>query len=781
MSLNPKYIPLGYLQDYFVDKQTGFPLAAGIVTFYSDISRITLKPVFELTGSPPDYTYTELPNPLILSNVGTFVDEDGNDIIPYAYPYDEDGNILNYYITVKNSGSTLQFTREGVPNVSATAIEMQGVTNYVPNGQFIAHQDIPADTTHEAGEIRQAVTPIAFGDWTFERPDSSNAKDFVYFDREGQYVTNPTANPRYSLRVVCEQVGTTGNTYKDVRLKFDDVNKFASSTQMYTFSLTAKSNNAVTDNLSFILIKNFGTGGSATAETFIKQITINQTYNIYNIFFMFGENTGKVIGLLDDDYVQLVIRYPLNELFDISVVDILQTFNTVSIAEYPEYSERQQLYQSLTPPLPESDGSSLYLPMILTQNGFIYDDSTVGTVKLFSNQATAPAGYVLAFGERFEASLRSIEGIPYTRIQGKYKKDAGNNQFYMLYGTGSNYFMAIQDSQLNDEFVRIVNNDTGAVIATADGAVPTGFSFNTIHIGADYSSLSYMYVDYGGDYQQAFVIKRLLVGAPPFDSVGTSGFTNIMLQTTNSLTADTATMISVFKTLPATGLAGKYISFYSISSGGTDQYYLWYTVDGAGSDPMGGGTGILVKLRSTDDARTVAIKTSQAISGFNETTIGVTLAASIPPGSYFTVNAAPSENYYIWYTKDGAGVDPAVSGRVGIEVDVLTGETAIQVATKTINAINLKYFAVPDLSNQSLRFAENGVESVTLAGDTMARYVISPQNIEHAFSFQYQTFKTPATYPSQGGPDQIYYDSLASNTYLDTHGDNTSLIPCIKI
>lgn len=105
------------LQDYLVDKDTGGPLAGGIVTLYEDTQRQTLKNWYYLTGIPTAYTWTALDNPMILSSVGTIQDPQGNDVIPYYYPFDENDSTISqkYYITVTNYNGVPQWTRENFP------------------------------------------------------------------------------------------------------------------------------------------------------------------------------------------------------------------------------------------------------------------------------------------------------------------------------------------------------------------------------------------------------------------------------------------------------------------------------------------------------------------------------------------------------------------------------------------------------------------------------------------------------------------------------------------
>lgn len=67
-------------------------------------------------------------------------------------------------------------------------------------------------------------------------------------------------------------------------------------------------------------------------------------------------------------------------------------------------------------------------------------------------------------------------------------------------------------------------------------------------------------------------------------------------------------------------------------------------------------------------------------------------------GTYFLINSANDETeYYFWYkTSGGSSVDPALAGKTGIRVEIATGETAANVASKTRDAINS--LAVNDFS-----------------------------------------------------------------------------------
>jgi len=56
-------------------------------------------------------------------------------------------------------------------------------------------------------------------------------------------------------------------------------------------------------------------------------------------------------------------------------------------------------------------------------------------------------------------------------------------------------------------------------------------------------------------------------------------------------------------------------------------------------------------------------------------------------GKYFEFSS-PTTDYYGWYTLDAAGADPAIPGKTGVQIDLLTGDGDTGVATKTAAAIN---------------------------------------------------------------------------------------------
>lgn len=57
--------------------------------------------------------------------------------------------------------------------------------------------------------------------------------------------------------------------------------------------------------------------------------------------------------------------------------------------------------------------------------------------------------------------------------------------------------------------------------------------------------------------------------------------------------------------------------------------------------------------------------------------------------TYFELRSAPSNDlFHVWYSVDGAGVDPAPLNSTGIKVDINTGDSSLIVATATVITIN---------------------------------------------------------------------------------------------
>lgn len=710
MSLDPRYICASDLELYLVDKTSGLPLSGGIVTFYSDLNRAQKKKIYTISGTAPNYSFIELPNPSQLSAVGTFQDEGNNNVVPYYYPYDADGEQELYFITVESSTGVEQFTREAWPPSAAQAsggnLEANAV-NYIPNGQFVAHTDVPADPINNIpfGQITQSITEIAQGGFNFHRPSGSTAIDNVQFFRYGEYVDNPSASPRYSVQIV-NSTTNPSDSYKDLRIRFDDVNKFASLVDEYTFAFNGETFNSGDFQVTFNLIKFYGTGGSpsATEVITITEFNITSIQTLFQVSFNFGTNEGKGIGTNNDDFIELALQFPTNITFGGQFTDFMMFFGNVNILNFPPTTTNDFISRSLVPPPPEGDGSNLFLPLVLTKEGLGYDDSSIGHVEADTSGSDAYTGSVStttnlikADGSQYLTAGYSPLGIPYARLQKKYQIDTLSG--FPRYGTGDKFVTA--ESQ-GDPILIISTNKFGTAIPCADGTLSTGFNFFPICAA---STLGFGIKAYLSN-STTITAFTTVAGTVTSWTAGNSGFTVSTFQDPSGVS--TRAVFRIIVTVP-TLLASKYFTFHS--SPGNVSYYMWFTVDGTGTDPAPGGTGVRVNLKSTYSAAEVAYVVQRALSGCQLDAVTVTAGNTVSPGSYFTFTpSGTTQQYTVWFTVDGAGTAPVISGTFLIRVDILSSDTDIQVGTKTGSFINSTYFAVPNYEGQFLRgYDPNGL------------------------------------------------------------------------
>lgn len=170
MALDERYIVASDIEQYYVDKDSGLPLSGGTLEFFRDIARTTPKPVYQLSGAPPAYTYTSMGALITLSAVGTVQNSGGDNEVIYYFPFDADGNLDLYYIVVRDSNGTEQFTREAWPNITASddpTKDIFPIQNQMANPQFtkvFINEDFT--TTYTVSAATSEVFAFA-PDWDF--------------------------------------------------------------------------------------------------------------------------------------------------------------------------------------------------------------------------------------------------------------------------------------------------------------------------------------------------------------------------------------------------------------------------------------------------------------------------------------------------------------------------------------------------------------------------------------------------------------------------------------
>lgn len=583
-TLDSRFYCTSDLDTYYVDNATGEPLAGGIVIFYSDVNRTSLKPVYQLTGTPGNYSFSVLPNPCTLSSAGTFQDDNGNNIVPYYYPFmgtqEENTGIEElYYIMVKNSGGSRQFTRQAWPPIIANDISPtteSEITNFIPNGQFLSHTNItsltnPPITSFIFGAQTINAQPIAQGGWYFAYTNGTTAtfnNSFSQIPSSGGWGANNF--PKYLFNFNCTGIGDTPLT-RDLWITWPDINKFSSGnppgSTSYTLYFDARSNDSNAYTFTLYQIYYFGTGGAASTSFFsspIATITIGpsgtlSSVNIQDINFLVNQGN---IGTSENDFIGLALRGPMGG-WNVSLSDFLLVSGNKIFNSFPIETNDEMLSRGVAGfmPTPATAGSDLYLPLILTPKGMTFDHSIVGQI-IGKTQTAANAvnNELLMDGSAFTFSGYSSLGIPYSRL-GSY----------------------------------LLQNSAGL---TAPGGSSIGAGVIPIY-GTGTSFVSIWLNSVAGKFDLNF---NTASGSNTVSN-GTSGFTHT-----------SADPLYVF-TIPGIPSAGTYFTFTPAASGLV--FNVWFTVDGAGTAPATPtGANILVSLVTGDTIATTRSKIQVAVNQY---------------------------------------------------------------------------------------------------------------------------------------------------------------------
>ena len=390
--INAQYVYGTSLQQAFIDRRTGQPLSAGTLTFSRDADRMTLKPIYAVSGTDDDPVFTPLDNPLALSSVGTIFDKNNNqDIVPVYKPYDDNGKPDPYYIVVKASDGFNQGTFTNFPfvNDDSSDITIQA-QNIIPDGQFLFHYDLLDD-----GLISEDVTAIAFGGWTFVQTHNTTSTNYVTFERFNAPIDSPTANPRYSARIRCTNPDPSDDR-KDLVLAIGDVNFLQNIATTYQVTLWA--NDGVNHNIQLILRKFYGDTFTASPPTEVVLSTFTITPEIVNypVNFTVTSNEDEIISDNDTDQFQLILRWPLATVSDISADNAMYVIGTFATLNYPDTSPEQAAAFALPGSFatPAHDGSDLgKVPTLAimpnNQLGFIYSNPTPTGITLLTNRISS--------------------------------------------------------------------------------------------------------------------------------------------------------------------------------------------------------------------------------------------------------------------------------------------------------------------------------------------------------------------------------------------------------
>ena len=719
MTLDIRLTPAFYLQETLRDKTSGTPLANGVVTFYKDQARTELKTIYRISGTPPNYIYTPLPNPLTLSSIGTFVDNSGNDIALYYFPYDSDideptGNIELYYITVESSGSIIQFTREGQPNIGETSVDTLDDDNFILNAQFRLFKD--SDVTFDTAD----VFDIAYL-WNFQKSNVSGT-DGVTFETF-PFTLDVEGNPTYFVKYKCTSAGTA-ETYKDFIYIIKDVNTFEEKALRFSFLAEEVSGSQVTIHF----IQNFGTGGSTEVTETMASFVLTPSFTKYSsATYIPPSIDGKTIG--DGNYIQIRMRMPLNSISEVSFTNAQLNLGT-SILGFKELEYNRNVSGTMGALLPTPTKDDAYSQLKWDGDKFVLDSET-GKIDAYL-LGDLPIGYIALDGSSYVRTDKVLTtDVTFDRLYQKWETDSstGNGN---AFGYGSDgFFPMIYAATVNFTMTNSANTNNWVDSVVA----PTGFSFNQIResqvIDVTSSLIYKPYYSASGATKEIFLfeVKNVVDGIAGDATLGTfnPGNLNIKINVQGTATLPETT---VFR-LPQLDIFLRGTNLYFTIDSSTTSYYVWFKVRGEGTDPaVAGKTGILVDLETGELSRfeiSNEIKIALEATGVFTVTFPITLQLvnsssgvvtdatqgttssdveiilqgsasqeeytyivipnTLTGGEYWTFDTTTT-SFYVWYLIDGVGTDPAPAGKTGIEVSILSTDTQFLVSLRTKQALD---------------------------------------------------------------------------------------------
>jgi hypothetical protein len=536
MAIDPSLlIAAPILQDYFVDKTTGAPLSGGIVTMYQDNSRTTLKNWYYQSGSPGAYTYIPLPNPLTLSDVGTIEDANGNDVIPFFYPYSELDNTTKqpYYVTVYSSDGILQFTRQNFPfnpgtqtgNVNATNENLIANNEFWRNIGSLNAITLTNSFTLNGGTLYYStIAPSQHDGFTDQSDiqfikDVNGATDTLTFNKfVGNFsdqVIPDDITPEYYLNINCSGAGSETVKYiqAPIQLHVDSLSGVLNCTAVIDAM-------AVTGNPSITLklFQFLGTGVTSSAAATLETIVLSNDWAKYTVTFTMPTAQGLTLGNGGDDALYLQIGLPVASTFNINIAKpAVYLADQAPTNDWQTYDEINSIISSPRTGDIRTSLNTFYPYGWVAMNGGTIGDAssnataranvdtwplfellwnafhayTSGSTNLLAQMVTS-AGSNVAYGGTAIADFTANNAITLTKSMGQ-----------VILGTVpvsallTNYSTTVVPSNfggglaLTPAFAANAFNGMPFYVSNTGGALPTGLSANTIYYVANFNGSAF--------------------------------------------------------------------------------------------------------------------------------------------------------------------------------------------------------------------------------------------------------------------------------------------------
>lgn len=430
MALDEKHFLSAPLEQHFLNKDNGQPLAAGTLRFYRDNARGTPKNVFQLSGVVPNYTYTSIGSTITLDLYGSIQNSGGDNVALYLYPYDENGDIDLYYIECYSAGGVLQWTREGWPNLTAEndpTTDNSSSANQIANPQFTEiffNESGSTTLTNASGTNSYQIAP----DWFLEVSSSASASVVISRVALAVGAAVPSRAP-YALQVDC-QAGITA--CKLVQRKKANAALWTSTATRNIYlsgSFTAKSISGGT--LSIALKYRESSGVNATTPVDITSGSFGASDYVENSGVSNFVPTSTSAETGDDAYIDIYVDLPLNSICQVTSIQVVPSLRSDIISFDMDTSKRNLAYMGdyFLPALEQRTAKSILQgwnfavnPNQFQYTGATYKNGAPGLTR-FNNSARYIADQTIAIASNtttpaayINVDYVSADGIKYFKF-----------------------------------------------------------------------------------------------------------------------------------------------------------------------------------------------------------------------------------------------------------------------------------------------------------------------------------------------------------------------------
>jgi len=733
--------PLNNYFFYKIGPKIGQPLVGGTVEFFDNFAQEERLDTYSDVSNPAAPVVNT--NPIILGSDGSTASS------PYPSPviYLQSAS---YFIVVKSAEGQVQWT---IPNYTGATFgtggnpsPAGGVLNLLADGQFNWPINFSLPGTTPVGLITNAFTSVSLGCYFLQ--DTGTKTNVVTFNN----IANQTIEGNPQQEIVLSSTASLPETLKDFVWVYGGVSAFQGENS--TFSLQIENKQIGTTPITIILEQNFGGGGSATVFTTLGTFQVTNTRDKFILNFIIPLITGKTVGT--GNYAAIHLRGALGQFSNFGFTNALMQIGSIQNPIYVGQSnsdEKAQIVGEITD-LSQAGWQTDWFNMII-QGGYIYPLTNTGQIITASTLNSPPNGIKLTASPQNFPVTGNINGIANVRLYNAIG-NAGSNEIIAtaagnvvsvtsIYGfrehsaytagtapvvvanpvVGLKYNIQVDPVSANTVSMTFLdkytlNPNPAANYSGGDaninwnggGVVPT--------LGIGVLSYRTSSPNINGTIFPGFITSNLPEGNKSISAVEitpgnptTSAVYNISFNSssipdyqTNVQQRNFDSTINLPQTVTAfaqynsiefgtisNNVRGNYTQISPLAGPVASSFAINFSVNGAINTLAGGiNTTVIVPFFSSNTlSQNIQIFAKTIATPFVWT---ITFTAA-PTASQYLLFSDKTIDYYLWYTVDGVGTDPAVAGRTGVVCAILSTDTIPAIATKTATAMDSLVVTLP--------------------------------------------------------------------------------------